>query len=417
MSAVAKASDDKDAAPVWKHGPDGELGIGAFNWERFRQSMAMLWLPSLVLFFIVGFNWATFLISFGSIFLASRLARFEGTAKLLHDMTMHWSGLFIAASLGLLVLRYLANSFDNGLTNVAYGLGAVAYTFATTIYYDRKRLLGWEPPSSKLPPPDTSLDDLKAMREEIGWSQTSLASLPVFDEKRPELVAAWDQRDPPRIAHLLQAGNLETQESWKRASATLNRALSYTDRARHKLNGLLTQTEQRLAPFNINYQSIEVERSKQAHVEITAAIPKSLTVKRINAQNTAFIQGGSRAVAQGAFGQLPPLAAVAAIGISVVAHYAYKSRTLRRLKDAQGQLLVNAQAARGDFTTLDSIFATRLIPQFDGMISVAMRLESGLADLKPETMDSSDPAQRDKALQLAFALIEGKKLVSTTAGD
>jgi hypothetical protein len=303
------------------------------------------------------------------------------------------------------------------LVSGAYGIGAVAYAFATAIYYDGKRLLTWEPPSSKAPPPDVSLDDLKAMREEIGWGQTSLASLPVFDDKRPELVDAWEKRDPPRIAHLLQQGNLETQESWKRASATLNRALSYTDRARHKLNGLLAQTEQRLAPFNINYQSIEVERSKQAHVEMTAAIPKSLTVKRINAQNMAFIQGGGRAVAQGAFGQLPPLAAVAAIGISVIAHYAYKSRTLRRLKEAQGQLLVNSQAARGDFTTLDSVFTTRLIPQFDGMISVVTLLESGLADLKPETVDANDPGQRDKALQLAFALIEGKKLVSTMAGD
>lgn len=415
MSAVAKPSDDKSAAPVWKHGPEGELGIGSINWPRFRQLLLMFGLPSVLLLYF-DFGWATFFILCGSIFALTRLARFEGTPSLVETFTVHWGTLFAVAAGGLLVLQYLYDNVGGTLFGFAYGFGTLAFIYQVGTH-DSKKLLAWEPPGSKLPPPDASLDDLKAMREEIGWGQSSLLSLPVFDDKRPELVDAWEKRDPPRIAHLLQEGNLETQESWKRASATLNRALSYTDRARHKLNGLLTQTEQRLAPFNINYQSIEVERSKQAHVEITAAIPKSLTVKRINAQNTAFIQGGSRAVAQGAFGQLPPLAAIAAVGISVVAHYAYKSRTLRRLKDAQGQLLVNAQAARGDFTTLDSVFATRLIPQFDGMIDVASRLENGLADLQPDAVDATSQSQRDKALQLAFALIEGKKLVSTTAGD
>lgn len=393
------------------------MGLGPLNWSRFAQLVAYIWLPTFVLLYYTGISWAAFLILVAAPFMASRLARLEGTASLVEGAETYWFWLFVAACIGLLALCWLANSVESGLTNAAYTIGALAFTFATIFHYTPKRLLAWEPTGSKLPPPDATLDDLKAMREEIGWGQTSLSSLPVFDDTRPELVDAWEKRDPPRIAHLLQEGNLATQDSWKRASATLNRALAYTDRARHKLNGLITQTEQRLAPFNINYQSIEVERSKQAHVEMTAAIPKSLTVKRINAQNTAFIQGGSRAVAQGAYGQLPPLAAVAAIGIAVAAHFIYKSRTLRKLKDTQGQLLVNSQAARGDFTTLDSVFTTRLIPQFDGMISVASRLESGLSGLKAEAMDATDAAQRDKALQLAFALIEGKKLVSTTAGD
>lgn len=417
MSAAAKPSEARSAAPDWKHGPEGELSLGPINWPRFAQLLAYIWLPMFVLIHYADWSWAEFIILFAAPFMASRLARLKGTAALVEGAEAYWFWLFVGAAAGLLALCWLAARAGSGLTDAIYAGGTLAFLGATVFHYTPTRLLTWEPSTSKIPPLNVSLDDLKAMREEIGWAKISLSSLPVFDDKRPELVDAWDQRDPPRIAHLLQEGNLVTQESWKRASAALNRALAYTDRARHKLNGLITQTEQRLAPFNINYQAIEVERSKQAHVEMTAPIPKSLTVKRINAQNTAFIQGGSRAVAQGAYGQLPPLAAVAAIGIAVAAHFIYKSRTLRKLKDTQGQLLVNSQAARGDFATLESVFTTRLIPQFDGMISVASRLESGLDDLTPEAVDATDAAQRDKALQLAFALIEGKKLVSTTAGD
>jgi hypothetical protein len=278
-------------------------------------------------------------------------------------------------------------------------------------------LLEWEPQASKIPLPEVSLDDLKAMREEIEWGRVSLDTLPVFDEKKPELLKAWEDRDPPRIAHILQEGNVQTQESWSRVNTMFNRAQTYIDRSRSKLNRLLIEAEQRLKPFNINYDVIPIEPSKQGHLEMSAAIPKNLTAKRINQQNTAFIQGGARSVAQGAFGQLPPLAAVAAVGIAVAAHFIYKSRNLRKLKDVEGQLVINAKAVRGDCAMVNSVFTTRLLPQFDAMMDVTSRLEQGLAELQAGSINTDDKTQRDKALEMAFALVQGRKLVSTAGGN
>jgi|GEM_PF-6129045 len=413
MDASASSADAQ--APTWKHGPQGELGLGPIRWDRFREVAMTLCAPAFILFFFFGFNWATFLIFCASIVLSVRLARFDGTAKLVRDMTMHWTGVFAAASIGLLVLRFIANSSESGLVQAAYGLGAVAYAFGAASYYDGKRLLGWEPPANQVVLPDATIPELSAMREEIEMARLSLATLPVFDDKRADLCKAWEERDPPRIAHFLQEGNVQTQDSWSRCNTMFNHAQGYIDRARRKLNVMLVETEKRLKPFNINYDAIEVEGSKQGHLETSAAIPKNLTSKRINQQNTAFIQGGARAVAQGAYGQLPPLAAVAAIGIAVAAHFIYKSRTLRKLKDVEGQLTINAKAVRGDCDMVNSIFTTRILPQFDGMLDVMRRLESGLSDLKAEGEPS--PTDKDKALQVAFALVEGRRLVATAGGN
>lgn len=417
MDAYATSRDERNGAPVWKHGPDGELGVGELNWAKLRQLMLVMWLPAAVLMFF-SFNWATFLIFCGAIPVSVRLARLEGTPLMVEGATTHWGVLFAVAASGLFGARLLATNVETGLTNMAYALVALAFIYATVIHFDAKKLLNWETVKGKtVVAPETSIADLKAMRDGIESSRVSLASLPVFDDKKPELLKAWEDRNPQLISHLLQGANLQTQESWSRANSIFNRAQFYVDRARVKLNGLLPLMEQRLAPYNLNYQAIEVERSKLGHLEMSAAIPENLTVKRIDAQNTAFIQGGSKAVMDSAFGRLPPLVAVAFVGIVVAAHFIYKTRTLRRLKDAEGQLVINATAVRGDCTTVDSIFTTRLLPQFDGMIDVVARLEVGLADLQADGVDTTSEAQRAKALQMAFALVDGRRLVATAGGN
>ena len=90
---------------------------------------------------------------------------------------------------------------------------------------------------------------------------------------------------------------------------------------------------------------------------------------------------------------------------------------MRKLKDVEGQLVVNAKAVRGDCAMVNSVFTTRLLPQFDAMMDVTSRLEQGLTELQAGSIDTDDKTQRDKALQMAFALVQGKKLVSTAGGN
>lgn len=414
MSGMTKTSDGP--LPIWTHGPKGTLSVGEVNTTRLWRSMSLLVGSSVVLIYLAQ-NTAAADILCGAIFLSVRLARFDGNTILVDERTSQWTGLFAIASVLLLVVHAVAGYSGNGFIEVLSSLAMAAFFFVFVIYLTAARLINLDLERGKSAIADVSIDDLRAMREEIEAGRASFSSLPMFDTKEPALVDAWTKRDPQLIAALLQEGNLATQEGWSRVNTVFNRAQTYIDRARQKLSKLLVSAEQRLRPFNLNYDALEIEGSKLGYLEMSAAVPKSLTAKRINAQNTAFIQGGSRAVAQGFTGNVHPLAAVAMVGVSIAAHFIYKSRTLRRLKDAEGQLTVNAQAVCGDRDMVNSVLVTRLLPQFDGMIDVISRLEDGMADLQPDTVDASSTAQRDKATKMAFALIEGRKLVATAGGN
>ncbi|MGH6871247.1 MAG: hypothetical protein ACREHE_07060 [Rhizomicrobium sp.] len=417
MSAVAKLREDKNAAPVWWHGPEGELGTGPVQWDKFWGLLLVVWLPGLAaIFYFFPFQWAMVLTGFCAIFVIVRFSRLDGTEELVLQAMKYWGVMFGGASLALYVGERVDNGSDSFLEVVNF-LGGLGYVYATTIYFTSQRLIAWEPKRSKtVAPRDIPLADLKRMGEELTRAQTTLLSLPVFDSKTAALANAWAVGDPENIADILQRGNQTTQESWKRAITLHNRAATYVDHARSKLNQLLTQAEQRLAQLNLDYKSLEIERSKLGQVEFARAIPQQLTVKRINAQFNAIVQSPGRVLAQVLGGRYPPLAMLFAVPLAIIAHFVYKSRTLRRLKDAEGQLAVNAEAARGDFSTIQTILTTRTIPQFDSMMVLIVRLDGGLHDLVSDT-NMPTTTQRDRALQLAFVMIEGKKLVATTAGD
>src|ERR1700733_9444786 len=244
MSAVATPSGGKSAAPVWWHGAEGELGTGPVRWERFWQLFGWVWLPTFIFLFF-SFNWATVLICFCTVFVIVRFARLDGTPALVDEATKHWGLIFGGASLTLFVIHLLAKDSDSSFLNMVYTLGGMAYVYGATIRFKSQRLIEWQPQrSATVAARVFSWDDLKAMRKELGAAQASLLTLPVFDQSEPDLLKAWELRDPPRIAHLLQHGSELTQNSWKRAVTIHNRAANYTDHARSRLNGLLAQTEQ-----------------------------------------------------------------------------------------------------------------------------------------------------------------------------
>jgi len=419
MNARVANPIPKTAAPVWWHGPEGELGAGPVQWDLLWGLLLLGWLPgSIALLWVLPHSWPLLLISFCSIFVIVRRARLDGTPALVNGATKHWGMIFGIASAALYALRLLGES--SSFYYMLFVLAGVGYIYATTIYFTSQRLIAWEPPRSKtVAPRDIPLADLKKMREELERAKATLPSLPVFDADDDDLAAAWAAREPMQVAKILHEGNETTHESWKRAITLHNRAATYVDHARSKLNQLLTQAEQRLAQLNLDDKPLEIERSKLGQVEFARAIPQKLTVLHINRQFAAIAESPGRMSVQ-MLGRLPLPVAIPAIPLAfvmgVVMHFTYKSRVLRRLKDTEGQLVVNAEAARGDIATIQTILTTRTIPQFDGMMVVIERLDSGLHDLLP---DAKMPVatQRDKALQLAFVMLEGKKLVATLAGD
>jgi hypothetical protein len=396
------------------HGPSGELGIGAVDWRKLPRLILILCLPALLVPWIFH-SWATaFFCLCGAVPLSVRLARLGGTQSVVDQYVTHWIKIFAAGAGALLVLSFVAA----GSGIVLYTAAALAFLYATTIYFNSKKLLAWEPPPDKAAPlPDIPISNLVSLRAELEVARVSLISLPVFDDAKPDLLDAWEKRDPAKIATLLHEGNRQTQESWSRANALFNQGQAGIDRARAKLSALLMQAETQLKPLNLDYCAITIERSKFGYLEMSAAIPKDLTANRITFKNNMIAQGGSRAMVESIAGKLPFWGAVIAVASAVIAHFVLKSRTLRRLKDTQGQLTVNAKAVRGDCATVDTLLTTRVLPQLTGMIDVMSRIETALASLQSEVVDPSNSDQRDKALQMAFALVEGRSLVATAGGN
>ena len=117
-------------------------------------------------------------------------------------------------------------------------------------------------------------------------------------------------------------------------------------------------------------------------------------------------------------GQMPwQIAAVAVAGIAIW-HFINRSKALRLLKEMQGKIIVNAEAATGDFALIRTMLTTRVIPQFDGLLEITSHLESELTDLRSVGTDPAQvPDARDRAFRLARSLVEGKQFLEMMAGD
>ncbi|HET7231854.1 MAG TPA: hypothetical protein VFJ16_17715 [Longimicrobium sp.] len=409
-----------------------ELRVGRIDGARFPQQLLRLCLPGLVLVAISRGNPRVFipsvLIGFCSIFLAFRLSRIHGDEKCVARVVRGHTILFVLCS-AVILLMGQTSDVDAMLT--VFLLYLVGFTCVLTA----RRMTGSvtravpagaatravpartavAPRATRAAPPAISVTELRSMQQEIVRSRGSLESLPVFDESQSALQQAWKAGDPSRVAPLLEAGNRQTQNSWQRAVAVHNRAVDYTDRAREKLNHLLAQVQQRISVFNLDLDAIERERSKRGYVTFAQAIPPRLTERRIALRNRSFSQGASHAALRiGRAGH--PLAGLLAAGAVLAAQYAYSSKILRELKDAEGQLVVDAEAARGDFAMVDSVLATRIIPNFQRMLELITQLEAEFGELRGD-VNIDEPEVREKAMRLAFAVIEGRRLVTTMAGD
>lgn len=386
-----------------------ELRVGRIDGARFRQQLLRLCLPGLVLVAISRGNPRVFipsvLIGFCSIFLAFRLSRIHGDEKSVAHVVRGSTILFVLCS-AVILLMGQTSDVDAILT--VFLLYLVGFTCVLTA----RRMAG---PVARAAPPPISITELRSMQQEIVRSGASLESLLVFDESQSALQQAWKAGDPSRVAPLLEEGNRQTQNSWRRAVAVHNRAVDCTDRARERLNHLLVQVQQRISVFNLDLDAIELERSKRGYVSFAQAIPLRLTERRIALRNRSFSQGASQAALRiGRAGH--PLAGLLAAGAVLAAQYAYSSKILRELKDVEGQLIVDAEAARGDFAMVRSVLTTRIIPNFQRMLELITQLEAGLGELRGH-VNIDEPAVREKAMRLAFAMIEGRRLVATMAGD
>jgi hypothetical protein len=413
-------------APVteWVLGPYGELGIGPVQWPKLRSYLFRIWLPSLLLV-LWTFSLASIVVSGCLIFILVRFSQLTGTDVLVHGARAHWGRVVAGASAALYALYFVHGPSAGSTFGWVYSGACVLTMIGTQILLGEGLLLSWEPDASAFPSPEVTLDELAAARDEFVAAADALLTLPLFDGQEPVLLQAWQARNPGHIAAILQEGNLLTQDAWKNATIFHNEAVALVDRGRRKLDRLVRLAQTRLDYFQIDTSAMEVERSKLAHLTLTRAVPRKLTSSEVCARQGAYLHGYAKVAVQGAMGSVSPVEALVGLGVVFALQLILTSRMLRRLKEVEGQLKVNAQTARGDLSIMSSLLTTRMIPQLEQMTVLIGRLEEGLLALPRTAEDRAirdagqigDPTAKDRALQLAFAVIEGKKLVGMAAGD
>ncbi|MBS0473087.1 MAG: hypothetical protein JSR60_18600 [Proteobacteria bacterium] len=392
-------------------GPDGELGYGAIGGPQLRRLLLLFWLPTgLLLFFAFGV--ATVAVWLAALYVAFQLARLIGTPALVKYSTSRALKIFGAASAAFLVVHWLLGALLG--SNMMYVDGLYVLGILGVFGKGAAPLCA-APPKEKMRANPATLAELQEFCKEIATAQAALRgpSLPIFDETAPELVSAWLARDATRIAELLQEGNDLTEAHWKEAIIFYNEMVANVDRARWSVLISLGHAQQRLTPYNLDNNLLDLRNSKYAHMTFKRAVPYHASVKSIDMMTSAFWRGAGNAMGRGITGQVPAAFVLAAVSATVIAGLTYYSRLLRRLKDVEGQLKANAVAARGDFGMIASLLETRVGPQLRAMVDVIERLEQGTESLPSEPSD----AAREQALRLSLAVREGCKLVGTLAGN
>ena len=258
-----------------------------------------------------------------------------------------------------------------------------------------------------------STETLRAKRASVDTGLAKLATLTVFSANDPTLDEAWEKKNIERIETILKRGDELTRSNWQQGIAVFNSAAADVDIARGKLRYLVTESEAALAPYNIDYASIDVSKSKVLEGYAPIADRKKFLTEKANYHQAVALNAWRVTT-----GQMPwQIAAVAVAGIAVW-HFINRSKALRLLKEMQGKIIVNAEAATGDFALIRSMLTTRVIPQFEGLLEITSHLESELTDLRSV---GTDPAQvqdaRDRAFRLARSLVEGKRFLEMMAGD
>jgi hypothetical protein len=228
---------------------------------------------------------------------------------------------------------------------------------------------------------------------------------------QPEVDDAWRHENTREIAQILEAAHEQTIFQWAEINWLFNRALSQFDIARMALKRQIRDAKEGLEGFTIDPQLLQNEEGKKAHLEVWDALPASLAPERIIARYGGFLRAGGRVAFNAGSGETSLLAAILLLTTLAIAQRIYTSRILRRLREVEGQILLNESALKHDCAMFRTIIKTRLLPRIQAMEQVAEEIRDADFGL---TIHYTDPVEivNVHKTRLAIALLEGKRLTS-----
>ncbi len=414
MSASPQAACAPGPVQFLEDKEPAKLHVGNVNHAALVAYLCLLGGPTALLFiFAPGYGLVTML--FGAAMQARRISRLTGDPQALRDTRKHQAEIFGVAVVGTLICCWAEGLLLGDILG-SYGSNAVALLVGTIFLL----LLDTAPKmaqprggAKKVARAIVALDHLRQRRDAIAESLGELATLPVFNADTAALRDAWECRNIDKIESALKQGGALTRASWQRGIALFNNAIADVDLARGKLRYLLSESEQALVPFGIDYASLNVQPSRA--LEGYAPIPAR---KKFTTEKLDYGQGIGSALANVAMGRTPWQAAAVAGASLLILNLVNRSKILRQLKDMEGTLGADAAAAKGDFAQFSTILTMRVLPQIDALLEIAGHLKVELEDLQQaDITNSQTPEARAKAFRLACSLREGKMFLEMSAGD
>jgi hypothetical protein len=259
------------------------------------------------------------------------------------------------------------------------------------------------------------------MKESIDDGLKQLARLRVFDVNDSALDQAWDKKNVARIQELLEKGAWRNRSSSSQMVGIVNEIGERVDIARGHLARVIRQSDRYLRPYQIDDNDPRIKRSLvvagTTEAIVTAkTLPRRFDVARgVSSSVNQVVMNVSRnniSAGQGAAALLVTAA------IAVVAHGIHNSRSLRKLKDLEGQLAEQAEAVAGEIRTFTAIVEAQMRPQFVALADSALLIETYAELLRAAAAAGAGVSTPPRAaFDLKIALLEAKHLLSTRAGD
>ncbi|MDQ0462957.1 hypothetical protein QO010_000705 [Caulobacter ginsengisoli] len=345
------------------------------------------------------------------------LVSLEGDKRTITAIEARYFWRLVLMTLAIFGLRELALDVDApGLAtplNLVQWAAAAFLGFHFFVFFrDRAQSKPMPQPSRALTATVVGVEDLRARKVAMEAAERALAQLPLFDPDAPTLMAAWDRKDTARLEALLLEGDALNRASWQRGMDLYNPSAETVDAGRSTLQQQLAAAEALLTAYNIDYGAIPLERSDQL-----GGVVATTRMQRDLSQKLNYTAGTANALSKAASGAMPWQFAAAVAAGALVMQAINHSKALRQLKEMEGTISLNAEAARGDFALMRNLLSTRLIPQMTRILAVLDALQSRSTALRVSERLATAGDPREAATRLAFTVVEARHLLELTAGN
>lgn len=238
----------------------------------------------------------------------------------------------------------------------------------------------------------------------------ALSSWVFFNQDDPELVTAWNRSDVDAIEKNLRDAHISFQRDWDAALAEFNRITLMVNAQKSTLEMLIGRYEPQLKALGIDYRKLPTKGGKRIAGEKPTFVFKPQLLERLNYARAAT-SGITKAVNNGNVG-----AAIIGTAVALGITWWNQSKIKRRLKDAQGNLAEQAEAARGDMLLLRTRLETHALPFYRDIRDCALKLASVGEWLRTApAAQADDDLRRKRAMELAMAMSSAKSLLKSDA--